>query len=177
MDDRELELEIANNKMWASFRNKGVTGLSIDFSGSGDDGQIDAIEYTKDSIDLTNCDRLLSRMDNSQVQWLDFTKEVFGKGADNLSIVLEDWAYEIASNYGHDWVNNDGGNGIIRVVIEDTKIQWETDFYINYMETEHHEEPKDTMEINFDQLMEKAKLDSQINPKSNLLADNQKESA
>lgn len=80
-------------------KDQGVSRININFSGSGDSGDIDDIEYYQGDHEIS-----------SSIQVKDSDENV-----------LRDFAYDIISakvNTVGDWVNNEGGYGNIEINTE-----------------------------------------------------------
>jgi hypothetical protein len=80
------------------FRGLGIASVEIDFSGSGDSGNIDYITFTPISL-----------------------------ADDILRQEVEDWAYTFLEGRGIDWYNNDGGQGTITFDITASKFEYRID--------------------------------------------------
>ena len=94
-----LDIKISTALMFLKDHN--VHKIYIDFSGSGDDGGIDCVDY-RDSYD-----------DPIDMKWDHTSKEA-----------IRNAFYEIIDQHVDDvgdWVNNDGGYGNISVYLEDMK--------------------------------------------------------
>lgn len=98
-----------------------ITNVVIEFSGSGDSGQIDniEIEYVEDKYKLSESKEKLLRRN------------------------LSDWTYLYLEGVGLDWYNNEGGQGSIEFNLRVVPFKFKSTVDVNYMETrtEHeHEE-------------------------------------
>ena len=134
---------------WAQLKDLGVTEVTFEFEGGGDQGQIEDV-LTEPKVN-TSCPFL-----GNEVARDLFTKDGHQLYAD-LRDVLETWAYTLLDETGEDWVNNEGGWGSITVTgFQKEKLEVVTDMNIRIINSENttHE-----MEIpmDFDQLMIQAK--------------------
>lgn len=80
-------------------KDKGVSRIVINFSGAGDSGDIDDIEYYQGDEEITSSIQIKDSDEN----------------------VLKDFAYDIICakvNTVGDWVNNEGGFGSIEINTE-----------------------------------------------------------
>lgn len=79
--------------LFLKLKNMGIKEVSIDFSGGGDSGDIDSIEF----YDKTGY----------SVQGLTDDKSQF-----------TDLAWDIINGIAEDWYNNDGGHGTVTIDVE-----------------------------------------------------------
>jgi len=80
-------------------KDKGVSRININFSGSGDSGDVDDIEYYQGDEEISSAIQIKESDEN----------------------VLRDFAYDIISSKVDtvgDWVNNEGGFGNIEINTE-----------------------------------------------------------
>jgi len=99
--------ELDKATLFIKLKELNVERITIDFSGSGDSGSIDAI-------------RLLDLDDN----------EIDNNGDLNESI--EELGYDILENsFEYDWYNNEGGSGELTINLNDLK--WSIEAEINEM--------------------------------------------
>lgn len=96
----------------------GVTAVVIRYSGSGDSGQVDEVEYVnKEGVVV------------DEAKWQE------------LEEFFAEWAFdELISNSEHDgfW-NNEGGYGSIDIDFETNDIKWDHSDYIQHTsDTSHH---------------------------------------
>ena len=134
---------------WAQLKELGVTDVTFEFEGGGDEGQIEEV-LTEPKVSLA-----VPFLGNEVASDL-FIKDGYQEYAD-LRDVLESWAYKLLDETGEDWVNNEGGYGSITVTgFQREKLEVVTDMNVRVLsrETSQHE-----MEIpmDFDQLMIQAK--------------------
>ena len=134
---------------WAQLKELGVTDVTFEFEGGGDEGQIEEV-LTEPKVSLA-----VPFLGNEVAKDL-FTIDDYQQYAD-LRDVLESWAYKLLDETGEDWVNNEGGYGSITVTgFQKEKLEVVTDMNVRVLsrETSQHE-----MEIpmDFDQLMIQAK--------------------
>lgn len=138
----------------------GVTKICVNFSGSGDSGQIDYITYHAGEANVTYDFQAekqwqknkyvvvktpkhdlppvgkktiwKGRRDEETNEWVREEVEV------DVSVeeVIEEFVYNRLSETGVDWYNNDGGQGQFIFTLGET--QWEFDFEVqtNYLHTE-----------------------------------------
>jgi hypothetical protein len=76
--------EADRDDLVATFRKLGITSVSIDFYGSGDEGSIEDVTFTPADV-----------------------------ADEALKQDVTDWAYSFLDATGIDWYNNDGGGGTI----------------------------------------------------------------
>ena len=135
---------------WAQLKELGVTDVTFEFEGGGDEGQINAV-HTEPKVNTSR-----PFLGNEVAKDL-FTEDGGHQLYADLRDVLETWAYKLLDETGEDWVNNEGGYGSITVTgFQKEKLEVVTDMNVRVLsrETSQHE-----MEIpmDFDQLMIQAK--------------------
>ena len=134
---------------WAQLKELGVTNVTFEFEGGGDEGQIEAV--------LTEPEVNTSRpfLGNEVAKDL-FTKDGYQEYAD-LTDVLETWAYKLLDETGEDWVNNEGGYGSITVTgFQSEKLEVMTDMNVRIV-TDENSTHELEIPMDFDQLMIQAK--------------------
>ena len=98
--------------LFAQLKLLNVKEFRINFEGSGDDGQIDEIEFY-------NANNETFDVPSDMVSWV-YTE--YGQEPINRQVTIhkaiEDLGYQMLDEAGHDWVNNDGGYGTIDVTLE-----------------------------------------------------------
>lgn len=123
--DREGDVDFAVLKALVGY---GVIKATADFSGSGDDGQINDIT-TEGIADPKKVDlkpehiELLSGLDQ------------YGK-EQTVEALLYAFCYEVANRSGHDWINNEGGWGTVTIVPGNGTIT--LNMNVNITTSEHH---------------------------------------
>ena len=134
---------------WAQLKELGVTDVTFEFEGGGDEGQIEAV--------LTEPEVNTSRpfLGNEGAKDL-FTQNGYQEYAD-LRDVLESWAYKLLDETGEDWVNNEGGYGSITVTgFQREKLEVVTDMNVRVITNENSQHEME-IPMDFDQLMIQAK--------------------
>ena len=104
-----------------ALRGAGVTRVTVDFSGSGDSGQLDGVDISGNEpfgpIDVTL--RSTSMYPGSHVERLTEVDEL-----------ITDLAFQVIDAAGHSgWENNDGASGTITFDIEAGTIEFSIDSY------------------------------------------------
>jgi hypothetical protein len=130
---------------WAQLKELGVTDVTFEFEGGGDEGQIEAV--------LTEPEVNTSRpfLGNEVAKDL-FIKDGYQEYAD-LRDVLESWAYKLLDETGEDWVNNEGGYGSITVQgFQKEKLEVLTDMNVRVVQDENSTHELE-IPMDFDQLM------------------------
>lgn len=102
------------------------TKVVIEFSGSGDDGDIESIYFMTKAED-----------GSSQVVDYDEKNPLLLEETD-IYDVLKEFGYLILNMSGYDWVNNEGGYGTIAVEVEERKTH--LDMNIAYTHYNNYEE-------------------------------------
>jgi hypothetical protein len=117
--------------------DRGVTGIRVHYSGGGDSGAIDDINYTTKALPK---DEFLA---------FDFISELSVYGTDvapNLKDLdsgiysdIEDFAQDRILNDIEDWWNNDGGYGVLCIMVPSGKYKINNNIYITNTEEYCHE--------------------------------------
>ena len=98
--------------LFAQLKLLNVHAFRINFEGSGDDGQIDEIEFYNANENIN--------IPNDMISWV-YTE--YGQEPKDAKVTIhkaiEDLGYKMLDETGHDWYNNDGGYGTIDVTLED----------------------------------------------------------
>ena len=118
-------------KLFTHLKILNVHSFSIEFEGSGDDGQIDDITF------LDSSDEPIKIPEDS-ITWV--YNEDRGEEQVTLYKCAEDLAYEMLDEAGHDWYNNDGGYGTITITLgEDGKPSVDLSIHIRYTDTDSYQ--------------------------------------
>jgi len=134
---------------WAQLKELGVTDVTFEFEGGGDEGQIEEIT-TEPKVSTSR-----PFLGNEVAKDL-FTKDGYQEYAD-LTDVLETWAYKLLDETGEDWVNNEGGYGSITVTgFQSEKLEVMTDMNVRIV-TDENSTHELEIPMDFDQLMIQAK--------------------
>lgn len=112
-----------------TLKSLGVHAMHISFDGSGDSGSIDYISYmNKDGQHIRDARLQAEFMDWTQVhasytqgQWTEEERV----SRHSLYDASEQLAYDMLSETGIDWYNNDGGYGTIDIVLDPLSIEME----------------------------------------------------
>ena len=100
-----------------NFYGLGIKKIHINFSGSGDSGAIDTIDYYLENDDVFN---------NDECHADAFRKE------------LEEYCYTKILDHVEDWYNNDGGNGTLVIDTKTGEYNVEVNVAIFAYETYNH---------------------------------------
>ena len=134
---------------WAQLKELGVTDVTFEFEGGGDEGQIEEV-LTEPKVN-TSCPFLGNEVASDL-----FIKDGYQEYAD-LRDVLESWAYKLLDETGEDWVNNEGGYGSITVTgFQKEKLEVVTDMNVRIVQDENSQHEME-IPMDFDQLMIQAK--------------------
>ncbi len=134
---------------WAQLKELGVTDVTFEFEGGGDEGQIEEV-LTEPKVSLA-----VPFLGNEVASDL-FIKDGYQEYAD-LRDVLESWAYKLLDETGEDWVNNEGGYGSITVTgFQSDKLEVVTDMNVRVITNENSQHEME-IPMDFDQLMIQAK--------------------
>lgn len=100
-----------------------IESARIDFSGQGDDGQINSIELMPDSINYVGDDvivvpsEVISAMTDLDID-MSYCSNRLVKLEDVIVGLVSYWIYEMPI----DWVNGDGGEGCCVLELKDNKL-------------------------------------------------------
>jgi hypothetical protein len=117
--------------------DRGVTGIRVEYSGGGDSGAIDSIVYTTQTLD------------KDEEAAFDYISELYSYGAGaspNLTDLdsgiysdIEDFANDKILGDIEDWWNNDGGYGVLSILVPSGKYKIESSIYTTSTEDYIHE--------------------------------------
>jgi hypothetical protein len=117
--------------------DRGVTGIRVYYSGGGDSGAIDDIHYTTETLD------------KDEESAFEFVSELRTYGDDaaprlkdldsGINSDIEDFAQDKILNDIEDWWNNDGGYGVLSILVPSGKYKIESSIYITHTEDYIHE--------------------------------------
>lgn len=117
--------------------DRGVTGIRVHYAGGGDSGCIEDINYTT------------ATLSNDEETAFDFITQLSTYGheaAPNLKDLdsgiysdIEDFAQDRILNDIEDWWNNDGGHGVLCILVPSGKYKIENVVYITTSEEYYHE--------------------------------------
>jgi len=117
-------------KLFAHLKLLNVHSFTIEFEGSGDDGQIDGITF------LDSSDEPIKIPEDS-ITWV-YDED---RGEEQVTIYkcAEDLGYQMLDESGHDWYNNDGGYCTITITLdEDGKPSVNMDIKIRYIDEDQY---------------------------------------
>jgi len=107
---------LKNSEVILELKDLGVDEVKIEYSGSGDSGDIDDITYYNKAGEVVKIEE-----EHEEVH------EKLRNYADNILSNIEDW-----------W-NNDGGYGVLNMFISENTYSIESHIYITETEDYHHE--------------------------------------
>jgi hypothetical protein len=114
--------------------DRGVTGIRVYYSGGGDSGAIEDINYTTETLD------------KDEETALEYISELSAYNTAHLSDLdsgihsdIENFANEKILGDLEDWWNNDGGYGIMAILVPSGKYKIENTIYITQTEDYVHE--------------------------------------
>ena len=136
---------------WSNKRAN-ISYIDIEFSGSGDSGAVDFISLmTKEWEEMINeanqklenpyrFTSMISQKASNHKSWEYLLKNGYQDNRTNeFHEKLEDFIYDFLEETGHDWCNNEGGQGNIRIIFDEYgDINIKTSIGVNYSQTEDH---------------------------------------
>jgi len=114
----------------------GVTGIKVQYEGSGDSGAIENIIYTTE------------KLDRDEEAAFDDINDIYVWGQDvshledldsGLSSDIANFVEEQLLNDIEDWWNNDGGSGAVCIIVPSGKYKIYNDIRITHIESYFHE--------------------------------------
>jgi hypothetical protein len=114
----------------------GVTGIKVQYEGSGDSGAIENVVYTTEKMSKDEEDALNDL--NDLYVW---GQDVMHLGTldSGLESDIANFVEEQLLNDIEDWWNNDGGSGSVCILIPSGKYKIVNDIRITEIETYYHE--------------------------------------
>lgn len=119
----------------------GCTKVMVHFAGGGDSGSIESVEVFDKDDNAINIDHV-------ELEWQEETNELNPNtntwvAVNKLNMAsLHDILKQVTENAleasGHDWYNNEGGQGDFFIYPTETPVRIELDVGINYTATDHH---------------------------------------
>lgn len=113
-----MNIEERKQHLLEELRALKIIKIVIDYSGSGDSGQIDTVSaYREGDTEPQEPDQI--ERDSPFDIPVRVSNALLGDGDKTLSARLEQFAYDAldAANVG-DWVNGDGGDGVLTILVE-----------------------------------------------------------
>ena len=108
--------DLKNSKVILELKDLGVDRVEINYSGSGDSGDIEDVTYYNKAGEVV---------------------EIEGEYED-VHNKLQDYAFILLDKI-EDWWNNEGGHGILNMFISENTYSIENHIYITETEDYHHE--------------------------------------
>ena len=106
--------DLKNSEIILTLKDLGVDKIIIQYSGSGDSGDIDEVTYYNKAGEVV---------------------DITGEGVHNK---LQDYALILLEKI-EDWWNNDGGHGILNMFISENTYSIENHIYVTETEDYYHE--------------------------------------
>ena len=117
--------------------DRGVTGIRVHYSGGGDSGAIEDINYTTATLDENEEDAFeyISQLStygyNAAPNLRDLDNSIYSD--------IQDFANDKILGDIEDWWNNDGGYGVLCILVPSGKYKIENTIYITNTEEYTHE--------------------------------------
>jgi len=116
--------------------DRGVTGVKVNYEGSGDSGAIENVVYTAEKLSENEEDAFDTLFDINV--WGQDSLDL--KDLDSgLAYAIHDFVEEKLLNDIEDWWNNDGGYGTVCILIPSGKYKIVNDIRITEIETYYHD--------------------------------------
>lgn len=112
----------------------GAKEVVVEFTGGGDDGQVDSTYYIDVNGDAQN-------IPQDMIAWTKMTYGTQEKITEKITLidVLEDVCYRALDGTGLDWYNNEGGQGNLRIDLRESPVKTTLYVGINTTTTDDHE--------------------------------------
>ena len=110
--------------------DRGVTGIRVHYAGGGDSGAVEDINYTTQT---------LNEDDELAFEYVSQLSTYGTDAASNFYSDIENFAQEKILNDIEDWWNNDGGYGVLSILVPSGKYKIENVIYITNTEEYYHE--------------------------------------
>ena len=108
--------DLKNSKVILELKDLGVDKVEVNYSGSGDSGDIDDVTYYNKAGEVVKIEGEHEEVHNK----------------------LQDYAFILLDKI-EDWWNNEGGHGILSMFISQNTYSIENHIYITETEDYHHE--------------------------------------
>jgi hypothetical protein len=112
----------------------GVSGIKVDYSGGGDSGCIDGIMYTTETLDKIEEEKAFD-----YIWQLSYTSPNLSDLDSGIYSDIEDFANDKILGDIEDWWNNEGGYGVLSILVPSGKYKIENSIYITNTEDYVHE--------------------------------------
>jgi hypothetical protein len=117
--------------------DRGVTGIRVHYSGGGDSGCIEEILYTTKT--LSTDEELAFETIEELSSWNDPLVGDLRYLDSGLSSDLDEFANDKILNNIEDWWNNNGGYGVMSIIVPSGKYKINNNIYITHTEEYTHE--------------------------------------
>jgi hypothetical protein len=117
--------------------DRGVTGIRVHYSGGGDSGCIEEITYTTETLS-TDEEEVFETIDELS-SWNDPSVGDLRALDSGLASDLDDFANDKILGNLEDWWNNDGGYGVMSIMVPSGKYRISNNIYITRTEEYTHE--------------------------------------
>lgn len=118
--------------------DRGVTGIKIRYEGGGDSGAIEDVVYTTQDLSRSDEDEAFEFIAELELYGIDQAPKLIDIASD-LNSDISDFAEETILNDIEDWWNNDGGYGILAIMVPSGKYRVQNTIYITETEDFFHE--------------------------------------
>lgn len=118
--------------------DRGVTGIKVYYEGGGDSGAIETIRYTTKDLSKHDEEDAFDFIMDLQMYGPDQAPKLIDIASD-LNSDISDFAEETILNDIEDWWNNDGGYGILAIMVPSGKYKVQNTIYITNTEEFFHE--------------------------------------
>lgn len=132
-------IKVNRDRILKALKNSGATSVLVNYSGSGDNGQIDDVTIYQDKAEIQPKEQVsvlvaTSKWNHETSKWDELTADKSMSLAEALEGLVYDWLE--AEHSG--WVNDDGASGECNIdVAEDQFLLSHTTYYTEGDTTEH----------------------------------------
>lgn len=116
-----MSIEERKQALLVTLKNLGISQVVIEYSGSGDSGQVDEINayLTGDPATPEDIDKIAAQHAPPDEISIKVSNKLLGQEDKELSAILEEFAYDAIEEANlTDWYNNEGGGGAMTLLVE-----------------------------------------------------------
>lgn len=116
-----MSIEERKQFLLATLKDLGISQVVIEYSGSGDSGQVDEINaYLVDGLGVPqDIDEIAAQHAPPDEISIKVSNKLLGQEDSTLSNILEQFAYDAVECANlSDWCNNEGGGGSMTLLVE-----------------------------------------------------------
>ena len=116
-----MSIEERKQALLATLKTLGISRVAINYSGSGDSGQVNEVNayLVGDPRVVQDIDKIAAQHAPPDEISIKVSNKLLGQEDKELSAILEEFAYDAIEEANlSDWYNNDGGGGTMTLLVE-----------------------------------------------------------